>query len=167
MGDKMIGAAMDSNWWAKIAHFAPIEFDDPEVPGSHEYMYEGTITLIDRLRKLTGWPILTHNKHGLRGCVCIRHAGHSDNSLHHYDHPDGCSAVDWHFVTDASPRDQAMAVLRSGFTGIGIYYDWRWPSRDRDGRLVSATLPVGFHTDLRPRPQIWTRKGGEYIYWLA
>lgn len=144
--------------WQNIKHFKHSEFDDPEAPGSWIYLDPVTVLVLDRLREQTGWPIITHNKFGIRGCVCVSSSGHSKNSYHYKNNRAGCSAVDWHFVTDACPREQAMTVLRTAFNGIGVYYDWHW-----DNHL----LPVGFHTDLRPRPQIWKRVNGKYIYFLA
>jgi len=143
--------------WTEIDFFDPEEFDDPEAPGSWIYMNPMTIHTLNDLRVRTGWKIVTHNRYGLRGCVCVRKAGHSATSLHYAKNPAGCSAVDWHFVTDADPRAQALAVLQSGFTGIGCYYDWQWNS---------LSLPVGFHTDMRRRPQLWTRVDGRYVYLL-
>lgn len=143
--------------WKTIKHFKPSEFDDPSVPMSSKLMNPSTIIHLDNLRWFTGWPIITHNKFGIRGCVCVEPGGHSKNSHHYAKHPEGCSAVDWHFECKADPRTQIIKVLQSGFTGIGIYYDWKW-----DGKSLS----VGFHTDLRKRPQIWKRENGKYIYFL-
>ena len=140
--------------WTKIRSFLPHEFDDPGYPGSWIYLDPGTVYELDRLRQKTGWKIVTHNKYGLRGCVCVDPDGHSPESLHYV--ANGCSAVDWHFVTDVDPRTQAREVLKSGFTGIGIYYDWHWIGK----------LPVGFHTDMRLRPQVWQRDNGKYLYLL-
>ena len=146
------------NIWPIIRHFVPEEFDDPEVSNSWQYMDPDTILGLEWIRKNTGWPIVTHNKFGLRGCVCIRSADHSYGSFHYADNPEGCSAVDWHFVTNVNPREQAAVVLKSNFTGIGIYQnEWKWK-----GRL----LPIAFHTDKRQRFQIWKREAGEYIYLL-
>lgn len=145
--------------WTLIEHFKPEEFDDPFafVPGSSRHMSSATIFSLENLREYTGWPIVTHNKFGLRGCVCADPEGHSKDSYHYIDHPEGCSAVDWHFVCNANPREQALMVLQSGFTGIGLYYDWHWNSKQ---------LPVGFHTDFRKRPQIWKRENNKYLYLL-
>ena len=142
--------------WEKIESFVPEEFDDPGYPGSWIYLNPSTIYELDRLRQRTGWKIITHNKLGLRGCVCVDPTGHSPNSLHYVKRGHFCSAVDWHFVTDVDPRIQAREVMKSGFNGIGIYYDWHW----------HGPLAVGFHTDMRPRPQIWVRENGEYFYLL-
>jgi len=143
--------------WKSIEHFTPEEFDDPHVPGSHTHMSHATIASLENLRDWTGWPIITHNKFGLRGCVCVDPDGHSKNSYHYIEHQEGCSAVDWHFVCNAEPREQALMVLQAGFTGIGIYYDWRWGGKP---------LSIGFHTDMRVRPQAWKRENGKYIYLL-
>lgn len=143
--------------WSKIEHFKPEDFADPEYPGSWIYMAPETVYRLDRLRKETGWPIVPHNRYGIRGCVCVDAHGHSDKSYHYVDHPEGCSAVDWHFACKADARDQAFAVLTSGFRGLGIYYDWHWGG---------VLLAVGFHTDGRLRPQVWKREKGEYFYLL-
>ncbi len=140
--------------WSRIRHFTPDEFDDPNYPGSHQMMDPLTIIRLDQLRHQTGWKIITHNKFGLRSCVCVDKDGHASSSLHYPPH---CSAVDFHFDTGIDPRAQVMKVLRSGFTGIGIYYDWHWDN---------LALPVGFHVDGRSRPQIWKRLNGKYIYFL-
>jgi len=143
--------------WSLIDYFKPEEFDDPLVPGSNKYMSPATILSLENLRDFTGWPIITHNKFGLRGCVCVDPDGHSENSYHYVSHEKGCSAVDWHFACDADPREQAMMVLQSGFTGIGIYYDWSWNGK---------SLPAGFHTDFRDHPQIWKRENDKCVYLL-
>jgi len=145
--------------WATIKYFKPEEFADPEFPWSWTAMDPKSILLLEWLRRHTGWPIVTHNKFGLRGCVCVKPVGHSPDSRHYKDHPEGCSAIDWHFVTDADPRDQAREVLASGFSGIGIYqFEWKWKG---------ALLPIAFHTDRRRRFQVWRRKDGEYCYLLS
>ena len=138
--------------WSRINHFDPEEFDDPDHPGSHAMMDPLTIIRLDQMRENTGWPIITHNKFGLRGCVCIEHTGHSAASLHYAPN---CSAVDFHFKTQTDARTQAVKVLHSGFNGIGIYYDWHWDNKK---------LAIGFHVDGRSRPQIWKREKGQYTY---
>lgn len=146
--------------WKDIKHFEPEEFDDPNEPGSWKFMNEWTISFLDWLRMETGWPIITHNKFGLRGTVCVLPEGHSDRSLHYANSPEGCSAVDWHFDTDADPREQAVYVLHTRFRGVGTYYDWEWPG------YPDNHLPIGFHTDMRRRYQVWKREHGEYVYLL-
>lgn len=142
--------------WDAVRHFDPEEFDDPEEPGSHKYIYPATVYLLDTIREKTGWAIITHNKYGLRGCVCVRPDGHSPTSLHYVEH--GASAVDFHFdAPHADIRHQAAAVLRSGFPGIGIYTAWRWHGR---------RLPIGFHVDQRTRSQVWRRVDNHYVYLL-
>jgi len=144
--------------WSVVEWFDPWEFDDPEVKNSWQYIDYKTILGLEWIRKNTGWPIETHNQYGLRGCVCVKPTGHSNGSFHYIDNPEGCSAIDWHFVTDAAPREQARHVLQSGFSGIGVYQDeWKWK-----GRL----LPIAFHTDRRKWYQVWKKEAGEYIYLL-
>ena len=140
--------------WSKVNNFTPDEFDDPKFPGSWVHMNQETIFLLDSLRYKTGWQIITQNKHGVRGCVCMLAEGHAERSRHYITHPDGASAVDFHFETvGVATRDRAMAVLQSGFPGIGIYYDWR-------------SSDIGFHVDMRTQAQIWVRDGGKYTYLL-
>ncbi len=158
--------ARDLNW-DQIQHFKPKEFDDPDYPGSWRYMKAATVIYLDELRELTGWKIITHNKHGVHGCVCVTRGHHSPNSFHNYDNPQGCSAVDWHFITDADPEQQAEIVIRkSKFMGIGLYPRcWHWPG--------IGLLPIGFHTDLRPYFCLWRysrrrkdRGDDPYVYLL-
>lgn len=144
--------------WQAIRHFTPEEFDDPAFPGSWRRMNPETIRRLDDLREATGWAIITHNKYGLRGCMCIKASGHSANSYHYATNPHGASAVDFHFETSVHPREQALAVLRAGFKGVGIYQD--------QGTWNGAPLPIWFHVDMRPYPQVWKREGRKYIYLL-
>lgn len=151
-------------FWDKIEHFEPKEFDDPDWRGSHAHMDRKVILLLDKLRGDTDWPIITHNKYGVYGCVCMTKDHHSPNSFHNYDNPNICSAVDFHFRTGSSPREQARFVLQSGFTGIGIYQGcWRWPSKwsGPDG-----ILSIGFHVDRRKHFQVWKYEKRDYIYLL-
>lgn len=142
--------------WNKIEHFKPEEFDDPTQPGSWIHIDPMTVIELNTLRKRALIPIVTHNKFGLRGCVCMEASGHSADSRHYAEN--ACDAVDFHFETDADPRDQVFFILnKTGFTGVGIYYDWSWQGEP---------LPVGFHVDRRPRKQIWRRDKGEYFYLL-
>ena len=151
----------NNSFWDNVQNFRPAEFDDPDYPGSFNWMYQGTILLLDKLRKETGWPIITHNKYGIHGCVCMTKDHHSPNSFHNYDNPNKCSAVDLHFRTNAPVREQAQAVIWAGFTGTGIYQDiWMWGGK---------RLEIGFHIDQRPRSryQLWkVDRDGEYIYLL-
>lgn len=149
--------------WSRIKYFVPGEFDDPNWLGSHIYMDQKTILLLDKLRADMNCPIITHNKYGVHGCVCMTKGHHSQNSFHNYDNPNGCSAVDFHFQTNASRREQAREVLKAGFGSIGIYQDvWKWV--DRKGKLY--ILPLGFHVDCRAHYQVWKFEKGEYIYLL-
>lgn len=142
--------------WTKVRHFTFQEFDDPDHPGSGRLISENIVLRLDELRERTGWPIVTHNKFGLRGCVCIDPVGHAPKSYHYKEN--GACAVDWHFVCDADIRQQAYAVLAAGFRGVGMYpAQWHWA-----GKLLS----IGFHVDDRPRPQYWVKKDGGYVYLL-
>ena len=157
---KKIKTAADLDW-SKVAFFVPEEFSDPHHEGSWKFMSAKTVLKLAWLRKNSGWPILTHNKHGLRGCACMEPTGHSKNSAHYVKN--GAHAVDFHFVTTASIREQVYEVLQSGFTGIGLYYDWLWPGRDG-----LYQLPVGFHVDNRGKEklQIWKRENKSYTFLL-
>jgi len=142
--------------WHNVKYFKPIEFDDPDVPGSGEMIDGITLLTLEALRINTGWPIMTHWRNG--GCIDIHGThGHSEDSYHLKEY--GCCAVDFHFLTNIPVRVQIHEVLNSKFTGIGLYYDWKWNG---------SPLRVGFHVDTRPveRTQIWKRVTGKYIYFL-
>ena len=150
---------MDLNW-DMIDNFDPEDFEDPDFPGSWKYMNPDTIIALQELRTKTGWPIIPHNKYGIKGCLCVEPGGHSAASYHYKDNKEGPSAVDWHFRTAAHSRTQIMAVLKSGFSGIGLYqgHQWTWGGK---------SLAVGFHTDMRKWPQVWKKTEGNYVYLLT
>lgn len=138
--------------WEKIKYFTPKEIEDSDHPGSWKYMAKDTLFLLDKLRAEVNAPIIVHNNTKIKGAVAVNAKGHALTSRHYpkapaRPFPPISDAIDWHFKTDLSPRLQAMAVLQSGFTGIGIYYYWHWNNQP---------LSIGFHTDLRAKPQIWT-----------
>jgi len=136
--------------------FVREEFDDPKYPGSGDLIDSHLIHKLVGLRLYTKWPMIIHGKVG--GAVDVDGSwGHAPHSYHRKDM--GCKAVDFHFITDASPREQAYYVSLFAFGGIGFYFDWHW-----NGKL----LPIGFHVDTRPikRFQMWKRERGKYIYML-
>lgn len=147
--------------WSRIQFFSPADFRDPEYSDSWELMDARAIVMLNWLCKHTEWPIVTHNKFGVKGCVCIDPEGHSPSSYHYV--ANGACAVDFHFLSEADPREQAREVIKSGFSGIGIYQNiWKWPSPDGG----SMRLPIAFHVDRRSRFQIWCKKSTGYVYLL-
>jgi len=132
------------------------EFDDPHYPGSGVFISPYLFQKLLSLRLKTGWPIIPHGKVG--GAVDVKGEwGHAKHSYHLKER--GCRACDFHFSTTASTREQFHAVASMGFTGIGVYYDWKWNGKP---------LPIGFHVDARPasKTQIWKRINKKYIYFL-
>jgi hypothetical protein len=71
--------------WSRIKHLNPEKFDDPSYPGSHTLMDPLTIISLEDLREQTGWKIITHNKFGLRSCVCVNPVAtaHHRCTMHH------------------------------------------------------------------------------------
>ena len=140
--------------WDLIPYFKRQEFDDPDHPGSGDLIDPTFLVNVVRLRKDTGWPIIPHWQVG--GCVDVNGThGHAENSYHLKRM--GCKGMDFHFDTDAPKRLQYYYVSKCGFSGIGVYYDWK---------------PFGFHIDHRPKEktQRWKRikkwKKKKYIYFL-
>ncbi len=143
--------------WNKVKYFKSYEFDDPDFPGSGKEINGTLLWQLVKLRKDTGWPIITHWRVG--GCIdVLGNHGHATHSYHRKDR--GCKACDFHFDTTVSPRYQFFMVAKTGFGGIGIYQNqWHWNNK---------LLPIGFHVDVRSssRAQIWKRENGKYIYLL-
>ena len=142
--------------WSHVRYFKESEFDDPTVEGSGQYIDGRLVMKLDSLRHATGWPIVVHAVVG--GAVDMGGThGHQKGSFHLL--AKGCLACDWHFATETPGRVQVYNVLSAGFSGVGIYYDWRWNGRE---------LEVGFHTDVRPsdKTQVWKRVDGRYTYLL-
>ena len=122
------------------------EFSDPLHLGSGDLINPEFLVLVVRLRKDTGFPVVIHAAVDVDGTH-----GHAPNSLHLVKN--GAKAIDFHFSTKANQREQFYYVVKGGFTGIGVYYDWNnW----------------GFHVDMREKDktQIWIRDKGKYMYFL-
>ena len=142
--------------WDKIPQFCREEFDDPNYPGSGDMMNVGFFNKILAMRLASGWPLYPHGIVGGAVDVDGTH-GHAKSSFHLLKM--GCKALDFHFNTNASTREQYQMVRQFNFNGIGVYYDWHW---------FGEKLRIGFHIDDRPRGRIqrWTRRDDEYFYLL-
>jgi len=141
--------------WNKIPNFERREFDDPLHPGSGDNIDRNIVLILQELRLITRVPIIIHS--GAGGAVDMDGShGHSDNSYHL--HKNGCKAVDFHLNCQWPTRVQVYYVLNSGFSGIGIYYDWTFNEKPT----------LGFHGDTRQkdRSQVWTEINGERTYFL-
>uniref|UniRef100_A0A6M3LPV0 Peptidase n=1 Tax=viral metagenome TaxID=1070528 RepID=A0A6M3LPV0_9ZZZZ len=144
--------------WKHVRYFKPEEFDDPKYPGSGENISGVLLNMLIRMRLQTisldepkGWPVIIHTSVG--GAVDVDGSwGHAGNSYHLF--VNGCKAVDFHFATKSTLREQFFLVSGIGFGGVGIYYDWN---------------TKGFHVDVRPKKetQRWKRESGKYFYLLS
>lgn len=137
--------------WNRVRYFKREEFQDPSVgPESGDLIDATMLMVLDNLRHSTGWPIVIHWQTG--GAVDVHGThGHASNSYHLASQ--GCKAVDFHFVTNASIRRQFYEICKRGFPGIGFYPEWN---------------TQGFHVDCRPpdRLQFWKLVKGKYVYWF-
>ena len=136
--------------WKAVKWFREEEFADPLVTGSGKCIDPILLFTLDKMRRESNWPIVPHWKVG--GAVDIAGSwGHAENSYHLAIR--GCKAVDFHFITKASIREQYNFICHFRFGGIGFYPEWNFP---------------GFHVDMRPRgkTQHWVKKGGEYVYFF-
>jgi len=145
--------------WSQIKYFRQFEFNDPSVSESGQYINEALLYKLETLREKSGWPIVTHWRVG--GCVDMKGKyGHAINSYHLIKN--GARAIDFHFKTSASKREQYRLVESMRFGGVGLYIDvWKWSNR---------ILPIGFHVDTRPDNllQRWScTEKGKYIYLLT
>jgi len=146
--------ASEKAWYFVREYFSPDEFDDPNFPGSGREIDEDLLYKLFRLRDFTGWPIIIHKWSG--GAVDVEGKwGHAANSYHLLKN--GAKAVDFHFSTNAPVNVQIQEVLKIGFGGVGLYFDWEYKGKP---------LPIGFHVDTRPSRHfvIWKRINKRYIY---
>ena len=91
-----------------------------------------------------------------------RHLGYESQSCHNIDYWGLVLAVDF-FVGGIHTREDALEVIGEakdlGFTGIGVYPEWRNHKGERQ---------VGFHLDVRPfrdmgDPATWGYVGGAFV----
>ncbi len=130
--------------WDSVRYFVPKEFEDPSVVDSGELIDGVTLLLLDRLRHEIGCPIIVHAAVDVNGTH-----GHAINSYHLVK--SGCTAVDFHFDTTCTLKEQFYDVINSGFDGIGFYPEWGNP---------------GFHVDIRghKNTSLWIKRWGKYYY---
>ena len=145
------------NWLSIKKYFSINDFSDPKHHNSGNLIDEKLVSMLIDLEVVSNLKIIPHGSIG--GAVDVDGSyGHSKNSYHLY--VNGCKAVDFHFDhADLNIREQFNTILKIGFTGIGIYYDWVWNNEP---------LKVGFHVDLRPKrfTQVWKRENGRYNHFL-
>lgn len=116
----------------------------------YDLMSPRLLTMLDVFRHLIDQPIHISDHPNALG----RRLGMSKQSSHNVDVWGQCLAVDC-FIEGVTTQDDARQVVqlakRIGFTGIGVYPDWR----NNEG-----IHQVGFHFDVRP-----TKKMGNPSQW--
>lgn len=151
-----------------IKYFMRWQFDDPRTCyiGSGWLINPELVYMLDELIERTGWNIIPH--HSVGGCVVLDEKMNDKRfclDKHHLQSHKHC-AVDFHFETNAPPREQFWEVYSVGFTGIGIFTNLAIGTYNRDEFDI---LPVAFHVDLRSpsEAQIWTcdkRGHNKYLF---
>jgi len=118
--------------WDTLKHFSK-----DEAWGKPQKMNGLLLLLLDKIRELTGWPIIVH---------CGTQGRHVKKSQHYLG-----NAVDFHFKTDVPLKEQVLKLLEilkvlqvDERVGLGVY---KW----------------GFHLDVRGTKARWGRIGKDYI----
>ena len=122
----------DFEIWDTLKHF-----NKNEAWGKPQKINGLLLLLLDKIRDLSGWPIIIH-------------CGTQGHHVRHSQHFKG-NAVDFHFETEVSLKEQVVRLLEildilqvGNRVGLGVY---RW----------------GFHLDVRGTKARWGRIGKDYI----
>jgi uncharacterized protein YcbK (DUF882 family) len=123
--------------WSKVRHFAPSEFNFPDMLDSR------TIAMLDAMRHEEGKTrdiIITINSD-------FDYSGHSSNSMHYQGKAFDLVIKDRRTQHHLPILDQFLIAVRYFWTGIGFYPYWNTP---------------GLHVDTRPmiltgRRALWWR----------
>jgi len=133
--------------WKDIRWFEPHEFDDRY--NKHKGV-DMDMEVVERLEMLRDWikePVII--------TAGFDSEGHSPNSYHYKG-----MAADFIIKTKLSLREQWKYIRILGFSGIGIYPEWR---------ITDTPYRGGWHLDTGDddiRPQIWRKEGNKYLYFL-
>ena len=143
--------------WNNVEGFEPWEFEDPLLPGSGDEINGETLLLLvgfrtHLVRRKLATGIIVTSAVDLYGAH-----GHSKASYHLLSK--GCRAVDFFLLTQMSKRQQIHEFLKVGFTGAGVYFDWKHKGKP---------ITVGFHGDTRPVNEsiLWRRNLNRYTYFI-
>lgn len=136
-------------------------FNPSEFQGWHEHLSNDLKTALDTFRDLRGKPVLISPARGAVG----RRMPQDRASMHNFNRWGKVHAVDVFPVGTTTADDRLTDVihaLRAGFTGIGVYPEWR-NGRGRKGGLhldvrhaVQASHGYQLGRDFHADPALWS-----------
>ena len=139
-----------------VKHMKRYQFDSPQLCqiGSGWNINEEIVYILDDIITLTGWKAIPH--WSIFGGVVIDDAVYDFRFCKSKWHllKYGCKAIDFHFETEATPKEQFKVLYESNVQGIGIFTNLALATREEN---KADLLTVAFHIDIgeRKEREIW------------